>query len=257
MSSVTSPVMNRKTLATKEARDLICNEYQGILSTLSVDVPGFPFGSVAPYCLDRQGRPVILISRIAQHTKNVLADNKVSLIISERGNDDIQAHGRVTYIGYARQVSEDDTDTAERYYQYFPDAADYHKAHNFDLFYIELHRLRFIGGFGQIHWIDAKAYLPNNPFSAAEEKSAVVHMNEDHMRNIRHYCALLNINLSEEDKPCIAGIDGDGFHVRIGQRIHRCYFDNAVTTSTELRRALTELAHKKLSPQTKEAGAMT
>ena len=247
--------MSRKNIAAKEARDLILNEYQGVLSTLSVDVPGFPFGSVVPYCLDRQGRPVILISSIAQHTKNVRADNKVSLIIAERGTDDIQAHGRVTYIGYAHQVVEDDTDTADRYYQYFPEAADYHKAHHFDLFYIELHRLRFIGGFGQIHWIDTKAYATNNPFSAAEEKGAVEHMNEDHLKNIRHYCALLNISLSQSDTPYIAGIDGDGFHIRIGQQIHRCYFDNPVATSTELRRALTELAHKDLVTQTEEAMA--
>ena len=245
--------MNRKNLAAKKARNLILNEYQGVLSTLSVDVPGFPFGSVVPYCLDRQGRPVILISSIAQHTKNVLADNKVSLIIAERGTDDIQAHGRVTYIGYAHQVTEDDTDTANRYYQYFPDAADYHKSHHFDLFYIELHRLRFIGGFGQIHWVDAKAYAPNNPFSAAEEKGAVEHMNQDHLRNIKHYCALLNIHLSEKDTPNIAGIDGDGFHIRNGQRIHRCYFDKPVATSTELRQALTVLAHKEIVTQDEEA----
>ncbi|MFT6117700.1 MAG: putative heme iron utilization protein, partial [Candidatus Azotimanducaceae bacterium] len=123
----------------------------------------------------------------------------------------------------------------------------------FDLFYIELHRLRFIGGFGQIHWVDAKAYAPNNPFSAAEEKGAVEHMNQDHLRNIKHYCALLNIHLSEKDTPNIAGIDGDGFHIRNGQRIHRCYFDKPVATSTELRQALTVLAHKEIVTQGEEA----
>jgi hypothetical protein len=250
-----SPTLSRKALAAKAASDLILNEYQGVLSTLSVDVPGFPFGSVVPYCLDRQGRPVILISKIAQHTKNVLADNKVSLIISERDTDDIQAHGRVTYIGYAHPVAEDDVDTPDRYYQYFPDATDYHKTHRFDLFYIELHRLRFIGGFGQIHWFDAQAYAPNNPFSAAEEKGAVEHMNVDHLKNIRHYCALLKIHLSQQDKPSIAGIDGDGFHIRIGQKIHRFYFDTPVATSTELRRALTVLAHRDASKQGDEVEA--
>ena len=98
------------------------SEYQGILSTHSVEAQGYPFGSVTPYCFDRKGRPVILISRIAQHTKNILADPKVSLIVMERDVDDIQANGRVTYLGEAKQISPDNTDTMERYYRFFPDA---------------------------------------------------------------------------------------------------------------------------------------
>ena len=56
------------------ARNLMMKEYQGILSTHSVEAQGYPFGSVTPYCFDRKGRPVILISLIAQHTKNIKAN---------------------------------------------------------------------------------------------------------------------------------------------------------------------------------------
>ncbi|MGH9816446.1 MAG: heme iron utilization protein, partial [Candidatus Acidiferrales bacterium] len=59
------------TTAGAEARQLLLRDYQGVLSTLSVAVSGYPFGSLVPYCLDRQGRPIILISRIAQHSKNI------------------------------------------------------------------------------------------------------------------------------------------------------------------------------------------
>ncbi|MFT4671061.1 MAG: putative heme iron utilization protein [Pseudohongiellaceae bacterium] len=237
-------MMNKKTVAAKEARNLMLNEYQGVLSTHSVDVPGFPFGSVVPYCLDRMGRPVILISRIAQHTKNIQADDKVSLIVAESGADDIQANGRVTYLGYAQQVLDNDQDTVDRYYKYYPDAIDYHKAHDFDLFYIELHRLRFIGGFGQIYWIDTDSYLRTNPFTAGEEKGAVEHMNEDHVSAIRHYCSLASIPLKDDDFPEMSGVDGEGFHIRIGQRIHRFHFDAPIVTTTQLRQKLTELAHQ-------------
>ena len=54
--------------AAKHARELLLKEYRGALATQSKAMPGFPFGSVVPYCLDDQGRPLILISRIAQHT---------------------------------------------------------------------------------------------------------------------------------------------------------------------------------------------
>ena len=76
--------MTSKTQVATAARNLMLSEYQGVLSTHSLDAPGYPFGSVAPYCLDRKGRPVILISNIAQHTKNLKANPKVSLIVMER-----------------------------------------------------------------------------------------------------------------------------------------------------------------------------
>ena len=81
-----------------EARRLFLQQSFGVLSTISLDVPGYPFGSVTPYCADRQCRPVIYISRIAQHTRNVLADPRVSLTILEHGDsDDVQARGRLTH----------------------------------------------------------------------------------------------------------------------------------------------------------------
>lgn len=57
--------------AATQARELLLKEYRGVLSTHSKSMPGFPFGSVVPYCLDADGNPLILISRIAQHTHNL------------------------------------------------------------------------------------------------------------------------------------------------------------------------------------------
>lgn len=62
------------TNAIRPARELLLKEYRGVLSTHSKSMPGFPFGSVVPYCLDAEGNPLILISRIAQHTHNLLKD---------------------------------------------------------------------------------------------------------------------------------------------------------------------------------------
>jgi len=87
--------------AAKNARELLLKEYRGVLSTHSKSMPGFPFGSVVPYCLDEQGRPLILISRIAQHTHNLQKDPKCSLLVGEREADDVQAVGRLTYLAEA------------------------------------------------------------------------------------------------------------------------------------------------------------
>ncbi len=89
-------------------------------------MPGFPFGSVVPYCLDEQGRPLILISRIAQHTHNLQKDPKCSLLVGEREADDVQAVGRLTYLAEAEQLHDAAAieAAAERYYRYFPESAE-------------------------------------------------------------------------------------------------------------------------------------
>ena len=230
--------MANKEQSAQAARNLMMSEYQGILSTHSVEAPGYPFGSVTPYCFDRRGRPVILISRIAQHTKNIEANPKVSLIATERDVDDIQANGRVTYLGEAKPITADDADTVQRYYRLFPDARDYHKTHDFDFYYLEFYRARFISGFGKIYWVERDAFLRENPFSHAEETSAIDHMNQDHVDAMKRYCRLDNIPLKNDETPVMAGIDGEGFHLLLTKRIYRFSFDEPVATLGSLRHKL-------------------
>ena len=66
------------------ARNLFLQESFGILSTIAIDPPGYPFGSVTPYCADEHCRPIIYISHIAMHTKNIVRDPRVSLTIVEK-----------------------------------------------------------------------------------------------------------------------------------------------------------------------------
>lgn len=101
--------------------ELLLKEYRGALATQSKAMPGFPFGSVVPYCLDEQGRPLILISRIAQHTHNLQRDPKCSLLVGEREADDVQAVGRLTYLAEAEKLEDPAVieAAAERYYRYF------------------------------------------------------------------------------------------------------------------------------------------
>lgn len=226
----------------KQARRLLLSEYQAILSTISVDVAGYPFGSVVPYCLNKQGKPVILISTIAQHTKNIWSDSRVSLTVTERGVDDGQTAGRITYIGDAIKLDSNDTDSMERYYQYFPQSRGYHKTHNFDFYQIENVKIRFIGGFGEIYWLEKESFLLNNPFSFEEEKSMTEHMNADHQEAMQHYCHSNNINFTDDNLPVMVGIDSEGFNLRIGARVHRINFEEPVTTTMEVRKAMVAMA---------------
>jgi putative heme iron utilization protein len=239
--------------AAKHARELLLKEYRGVLSTHSKSMPGYPFGSSVPYCLDGQGRPLILISRIAQHTHNLGQDPKCSLLVGEREAVDVQATGRVTVMAEAQKITEpsDVEAAAERYYRYFPESRSYHSAHDFDFWVLIPVRYRFIGGFGAIHWLDNVA-LPN-PFAGATETSMVEHMNEDHAKAIAHYVQLTGLPQSEPAQ--LAGIDSEGMHLRIGQGLYWLPFAEPCNTPTQVREALVQLAHAEKWPVRDVQGA--
>ncbi|WP_300730107.1 HugZ family protein [Pseudomonas sp.] len=226
--------------AAKHARELLLKEYRGALSTQSKAMPGFPFGSVVPYCLDDQGRPLILISRIAQHTHNLKKDPKCSLMVGERGAEDVQAVGRLTYLAEAEQLSDAQAieAAAERYYRYFPESKNYHAAHNFDFWVLNPVRHRYIGGFGAIHWLDHITLA--NPFAGAVEVRMVEHMNSDHATAIAHYVELAGLPTAHPAE--MVAIDSEGMHLRIGQGLYWLAFAEPCTTSMSVREALVQLA---------------
>ena len=232
--------------AGKHARELLLKEYRGVLSTQSKAMPGYPFGSVVPYCLDGRGWPLILISRIAQHTHNLQLEPKCSLLVGERAAEDVQAAGRLTLLAQARQLTEASAieAAAERYYRYFPAAEDYHRAHDFDFWVLEPVRGRYIGGFGAIHWLDDLALA--NPFAGEVEAGMVAHMNADHATAIARYVELAGLPATVPAQ--LAGIDREGFHLRIGLGLHWLAFAAPCDSSGAVRQALVALARAQTWP---------
>ncbi len=239
--------------AAKHARELLLKEYHGVLSTHSKVVPGFPFGSVVPYCLDAQGHPLILISRIAQHTHNLQKDAKCSLLVGERGAEDVQAAGRLTLLAEARPLTDaaEIEAAAERYYRYFPDSRDYHTAHDFDFWVLLPVRWRYIGGFGAIHWLQDMQLA--NPHAGAAERSMVEHMNDDHGAAIAHYVKLAG--LPSHAPAELAGIDSEGFHLRIGKALYWLAFPTSCNNPGAVRQALVQLARADVWPTVGQASA--
>ncbi|WP_434456695.1 HugZ family protein [Stutzerimonas urumqiensis] len=226
--------------AVKHARVLLLKEYQGVLGTHSKALPGYPFGSVVPYCLDAAGRPLLLISRLAQHTHNLQADGRCSLLVGERHAEDVQAAGRLTLLADARQLVDPAAieAAAQRYYRYFPDAQDYHRVHDFDFWVLSPVRWRFIGGFGQIRWLDDITLA--NPFAGPAEAAMIEHMNDDHAAAIAHYVQLAG--LPQHVPARMVGIDSEGFHLRIGAAVHWLAFPAPCDNPGAVRAALVALA---------------
>jgi putative heme iron utilization protein len=143
--------------AATEARDFLRSTQNGVLSTHSVRFEGYPFGSIAPFVLDENGNPLILISTLAEHTKNIVADPRVSLIAFDPAAADMQAGARLTLLGEAMLADKQHGLLRDRYLARFPQAAQYFGMHDFLFYCIVVQQARFIGGFGKIHWISGEA----------------------------------------------------------------------------------------------------
>ena len=223
------------------ARRLLNHQSVGVMSTHSIDVEGYPFGSIAPYTLNYDGEPIILISDIAQHTRNIKQNNRVSLTVFDPQADDPQSGSRLTWIGDSQPIDASDAETRDRYLRYFPSAESYFDTHDFSFYRIGLRRARFIGGFGQIFWIEPDAMLIKNPFRETE-RGIVEHMNRDHQQALFHYCKLFG--RAEVEAVTMTGIDSEGFDLLADKRKLRIDFDSPIHTSEEARARLVQLARR-------------
>jgi hypothetical protein len=224
----------------EQARRFLRVQRSGVLSTLSTSLAGYPFGSIVPFVLDARARPVVLISALAEHTRNLAADPRASLI-AHGYEEDVQAGPRLTLIGDAAPVL-DDAVARGRYLRYFPAARDLLSLGDFSFWAIEPKRLLFIRGFGRIHWIGADAFRPPDDRLAAAEEEIVAHMNADHAAALADTCRHEHRLAPRE--VAMVGIDCDGFDLRADGRLLRIAFAEPVTNPGEAREALVGMARR-------------
>jgi putative heme iron utilization protein len=221
--------------------NLLLENGTGVLGTHSVEEEGFPFGSTTPYCLDDEFRPLILISDLAQHTKNIQANDKVCLFVNTQTTEtNKQAFGRLSYLAHAQQVKEEAM--VEKYISYFPEAREYFSAHKFMLYRLVPHRVRYIGGFGKIFWVEKDELAERNLFSYETQKPIVEHMNQDHQHNLKDYARAFFDMDSEEVK--LNGIDQWGFDMSVDKIKVRYHFEKPMTQVNEARSVFVDLAKK-------------
>jgi putative heme iron utilization protein len=205
---------NQKSATAIEARQLLRAHRYGALCTISKKFLGHPFGSITPYLVDHDGSLLILISTLAEHTKNILHEPRVSLITHNQENPHIQTQGRVTLLGSASLVANREG-VGLRYLRYFPEAQTYFSMHDFSFYRIVPEAIRFIGGFGNIHWIKAVDYTVSSYPLIAQEDDLIKEMNSLHEDRIRLHTS------QQELKAELVGIDCDGFDIRIGEKLTR------------------------------------
>jgi heme iron utilization protein len=154
---------------------------QGVLASLTGD--GAPWGSVVTFGPLGDGAPVLLVSLMAEHTRNLEADPRASLVVAEPPNDENPLdRGRVTLAG--RVVQPRDTARAAArtaHLAAMPSAELYVDFDDFRLFVLEIERVRWVGGYGRMDSVDAPAYAAAEPDpTAPHADDAVAHLNADH-----------------------------------------------------------------------------
>ena len=233
-------------------RALMRSAAAGVLATRSVAVEGYPLGSVVPFVLTPEGLCIVYVSRIAQHTKNFEKDPRASLTVAEAdlsgGDGDPQAFGRVSVLGDARRLEGAERDAARaRYECFFPESRGHSDVHDFDYWAIDPVRVRYIGGFGAIHWVERDAFrLPPAEWQAGEA-GIVQHMNEDH----RDAMALIWQQLrgapakatdgESEPEPTMLASDPEGFHMRWGAETAYVPYAKYCETALDVRKEMVRL----------------
>ena len=224
-----------------DARRYLRHHRHGVLSTLSKKLDGYPFGSLVPFVLDHAARPAILISRLAEHTKNIDADPRVSLLVHAESAD-AQAASRLTLVGNAARAGDGLAALEARYLRYVPAAERLLALGGFSFYCIEPVTLRFIGGFGDIQWISADSYAPPANTLAECETDIVAHMNTDHAATLRNCCCYFK--QVDAATVTMVGVDCDGFDVRADDALLRLDFAAHVADAHDVRAALVSMAQQ-------------
>ncbi|WP_315724175.1 MULTISPECIES: HugZ family protein [unclassified Bradyrhizobium] len=224
-------------------RSLLRRSRQGALATLMTG-SGDPYCSLVNVATAADGAPIILISRLAVHTKNVLADSRVSLMLDERAPGDPLEGARIMLSGKAEQATDEDRETLRRrYLNAHPSASDYADFADFSFFVIRAAGTHLVAGFGRIVDLKPEQFLTDISDAAellAAEQGAVEHMNEDHRDALGLYATKL-LGAEPAEWRC-SGCDPDGLDLMAGGRTLRLDFPERVTTPGGLRKMLVRLA---------------
>jgi putative heme iron utilization protein len=138
------------------ARELLERRKFGLLITNGERARGYPFGSLTPYALDAQGRPVLLLSELAIHTSNLRVDAKAALFVfGESAEQNPAEAARLNVIGEVREISPEDRASIRAVYlARHPEARQWADFGDFAFYRLEPKQLYFVGGFGVMGWIE-------------------------------------------------------------------------------------------------------
>ncbi|GAC1362650.1 MAG: DUF2470 domain-containing protein [Actinomycetota bacterium] len=240
----------------ERARTLVAGQTRGALSTLALSPAGTPVGSVVTYGLEPAGHPCFFVSTMAEHTHNLEADPRASLLVvadTPPGADPL-ACGRVTLLGRVEAVTDPEERAAARAgYLAANPGAFYVDYGDFRCLRLVVGQVRYVGGFGRMSWLDIEAYAAAEADPLlAEEAGIISHMNADHADALvtlcHHYAGRSDVLGAS-----MAAVDRYGFEVvaDLGanhREVLRIGFPSPQTSPDGVRRALIGMRSEARSP---------
>jgi putative heme iron utilization protein len=221
----------------------------GSLSTVSRKQAGFPFGSVMPYGLDPQGRPIFLISTMAMHTQNLQADPRASLLVTQPdGDGDPLGASRVTLVGNVLTIPEPEIADARRLYlERYANSSYWVDFDDFSFYRMDVVDVYYVGGFGVMGWVQASDYDQAQPDPLADVAAGIIeHMNADH-KDALVLLARASAGI-ESQEAAMTLVDRLGFQVRLktaeGMRGVRIAFLREVGNANDARKVLVEMVQQ-------------
>jgi hypothetical protein len=140
----------------------------GVLATQSTQLPGYPFASILPFMADERQCPVFLISALAEHTKNLIADQRASFLVASPERHNVLAGARLTLVGDVQRFDASQ-ELLARYLRYQPDAQQYLDLGDFAFFRLTPKRARYVAGFGAMGWLEEVEWANGAVLPPADE----------------------------------------------------------------------------------------
>jgi putative heme iron utilization protein len=231
----------------ERTRTLLAGATDGTLSTVALDPAGYPFGSIVTFAVDDTGAPLVLMSTMAEHARNLAEDARCSLLVTEGGDGAGRlAAARATLVGTMAPVAEEDQAAATDAYLVAHPGAFWARFPDFHVARLDIEAIRYVRGFGEMSWADVAEYPIAEPDPVHPGQAGVCeHVNDDHTD------ALLAIvgHLLDVPDPIaeitMLSCDRYGFEVQMkhadGVSFGRLGFDEPLTSGDQVRAAFVSM----------------
>ena len=233
--------------AAEEARTLMASTNVATLATLSDD--GSPWASLVTFATLTGGAPVLFVSTLAEHGRNLQRDGRSSIVVAQPSpSGDPLAAGRVTLAGTAHRPEGAEADAARAAYLTGVDEADmFISFSDFSLYVIAVERVRWVGGYGRMDSATPADYAAAEPDPVGDACGAIAHLNADHADALLAMAQALGGHPDATAARC-TGADRYGLDLSVdtprGRAVTRVGFAEPVTTRDGLRSAAVELTRR-------------
>lgn len=203
-----------------------------------------PYASLTLNACDHQARPLIFISNLAVHTKNIRKNPVSSLMFEENdGLTDPLSGPRASVQGVWEEI--EDPEVKQRFFRRHEHARRYENAHDFFLFRMNVERAHLVAGFGRIHWINAEKIILAEEAAAElkkQEAGVIEHMNAGHRDALDLYASVYAS--AGGTGWLMTGVDPEGFDLRREDRLIRIDFEKPIANASEAKTRLIDMLHR-------------